>query len=474
MDVHNSLIIKIYFNNQIALVLLFILLGFLLSSTSKAQLPTAQQIASEMKVGWNLGNTLEAICGEDAWGAGHTSQQLIDSVKAAGFNTIRIPVAWFCHSDTINSIIDEAWLARVKEVVDYCINDDLYVIINAHWDKGWLENRVNKANQSLVNQRQEAYWTQIAEYFKDYDERLLFAGANEPNVHDASAMLVLMTYHQTFIDAVRATGGNNSSRTLIVQGPSTDIEETNKFMTSMPTDEIANRLIMEVHYYTPYQFCLMDKDADWGKMFYYWGKGNHSTTDASRNATWGEESDVEKFFGMMKTKFVDKGIPVIIGEYGAYKRKLNPPSDKALHDASVEYYHRYVVKSATSKGLIPFLWDTPGGMFNRSNGKIIDRGIIDAMMLGLKEGNTTSVVSINASAIEFFPNPFDTTFTIKIDKPSTIERITISDITGRSIETIEQSCIKNALSIGSSLKSGLYIVNIYWPDLVKSFKVVKK
>jgi aryl-phospho-beta-D-glucosidase BglC (GH1 family) len=135
-------------------------------------------------------------------------------------------VAWFCHSDTVNSIIDSAWIARVKEVVDYCINDDFYVIINAHWDKGWLENRVNEANQAIVNQRQQAYWTQIANYFRDYDERLLFAGANEPNVHDAASMAVLMTYHQTFIDAVRATGGNNSSRTLIVQGPSTDIETT--------------------------------------------------------------------------------------------------------------------------------------------------------------------------------------------------------------------------------------------------------
>lgn len=456
------------------IIFLVIVGALLLSSTSKAQLPTAQKIAGEMKIGLNLGNTLEAICGEEAWGAGHTSQQLIDSVKAAGFNTIRIPVAWFCHSDTINSTIDEDWMARVKEVVDYCINDDLYVIINAHWDKGWLENRVNLANQSEVNQRQEAYWTQIAEYFKDYDERLLFAGANEPNVHDATAMSVLMTYHQTFIDAVRATGGNNSSRTLIVQGPSTDIEETNKLMTSMPTDEIADRLMLEVHYYTPYQFCLMDKDADWGKMFYYWGKGNHSTTDASRNATWGEESDVEKFFGMMKTKFVDKGIPVIIGEFGAYKRKLNPPSDQELNNASVEYYLRYVVKSTTKKGIIPFYWDTPGGMINRSNGKIIDQGIVDAIMLGAKEGTTSAVTSSNINAIELFPNPFDTTFTLKIDKPDAIDRITILDSTGRSIETIEHSSVKNSLSMGSSLKQGIYIINIYWPDLVKSFKIVKK
>ncbi|HAN00198.1 MAG TPA: dihydroxy-acid dehydratase [Marinilabiliales bacterium] len=358
--------------------------ALLMSVNVKAQLPTAQQVADQMKVGWNLGNTLEAVCGEDAWGAGHTSQQLIDSVKSAGFNTVRIPVAWFCHSDTIASVIDKAWIARVKEVVDYCIKDGLYVILNMHWDKGWLENRVNKANQDIVNKRQHAYWTQIANYFNDYNEHLLFAGANEPNAHDTASVSVLMTYHQTFIDAVRATGGNNSSRTLIVQGPSTDIDNTNKYMNTMPTDQIADRLMAEVHYYTPYQFCLMDKDADWGKMFYYWGKGNHSTTDTTRNATWGEESDVERYFGYMKSKFVDKGIPVIIGEFGAYKRKLNPPSDQALNNISVEYYYRYVVQSATEKGLIPICWDTPGGLFNRSTGEILNKGVVNAIMQGMR------------------------------------------------------------------------------------------
>jgi len=463
-----------HISNLLSKSISIIICAFLLPTALKAQLPTAQQIASKISIGCNLGNTLEAICGEDAWGAGHTSQQLIDSMKAAGFNTIRIPVAWFCHSDTISSTIDEDWLARVKEVVDYCINDDLYVIINAHWDKGWLENRVNIANQTEVNERQEAYWTQIAEYFKNYDEHLLFAGANEPNVHDATAMSVLMTYHQTFIDAVRATGGNNSSRTLIIQGPSTDIEETNKLMKALPTDQISDRLMVEVHYYTPYQFCLMDKDADWGKMFYYWGKGNHSTTDVARNATWGEESDVEKFFGMMKTKFVDKGIPVIIGEYGAYKRNITSPSDKALHDASVEYYHRYVVKSACNKGIIPYFWDTPGGLFNRSNGKILDQGVLNAIMLGAKEGTSTTVKTIKNNSIELFPNPFDSTFSLRIEKPGDIERITISDASGRQVETIDQLNVRSEQTIGSDLKPGLYVVNIYWTDLMKSFKIVKK
>jgi aryl-phospho-beta-D-glucosidase BglC (GH1 family) len=380
---------------------LIIICVFVTSITVKAQFPTAQEISAKMKVGYNLGNTMEAICSEDAWGAGKTTQRLIDSIKAAGFNAIRIPCSWFCHSDTITNEINAAWIARVKEVVDFCIKDSLYTILNIHWDKGWLDYHINTADSAKVNARQHAYWTQIANYFKDYDEHLLFAGANEPPVKDAEGMIILLSYYQTFINAVRKTGGNNSSRTLIVQGPSTDIELTNKLMNTLPADQIANRLIVEVHYYTPYQFCLMQKDENWGKIFYYWGKDNHSTTDVTRNADWGEENDVEMYFGLMKTKFVDKGIPVIIGEYGAWKRRLNPPSDQALNDTSVEYYHRYIVKSSTSKGITPFLWDTPGGLFNRNTGAIQDRGLIDAIM---QKTNISDVSVLKDRDMELYSN----------------------------------------------------------------------
>ena len=360
--------------------LIFFLSGLFFSTPLFSQLPTAQKIAAKMRIGWNMGNTLEAMCGETAWGGAYTTQKLIDSVKAAGFNTVRLPVAWFCHSDTITSEIDTDWMARVKEVVDYCINDSLYTIINIHWDTGWLERRVNAANQIQVNERQYAYWTQIANYFKDYDEHLLFAGANEPHAEDATGMSILLSYHQTFINAVRATGRNNSSRTLIIQGPSTDIGKTNKLMNTMPRDPIADRLMVEIHYYTPYQFTIMHEDASWGKMFYYWGKDNHSETDVTRNATWGEESEMERLFELMKTKFVDRGIPVIVGEFGAFKRKLSPPSDQNLHNASIEYFYKYVVKTAINNGIIPYCWDTNMGLFDRHTGKILSKGIIDAMM----------------------------------------------------------------------------------------------
>jgi endoglucanase len=338
---------------------------------------TAAQIVSQMKVGWNLGNTLEAICGENAWGNPTTTQTFINAVKAAGFNAIRLPCAWDCHAT--NGTIDPAWLSRVKTVVDYCMNANLYTIINIHWDNGWLENNVTTGAQSSVNAKQQNYWTQIANTFKSYDGRVLFASANEPNVEDATGMSVLLSYHQTFINAVRATGGNNSSRVLVIQGPSTDCEKTYNLMNAMPTDTIANRLIVEVHYYTPYQFCLMTEDADWGKMFYYWGNGYHSTTETDRNATWGEESDVEKYLGYMKTKFVDKGIPVIIGEFLAIKR--TKPADLALHLDSRDYFHRYVTSSAKSKGIIIYFWDT-GAAIDRNSGVVTDQRTINALMAG--------------------------------------------------------------------------------------------
>lgn len=353
------------------------ILFFFISIHVWAQLPTAQSIAGQMKSGWNLGNTLEAICGETAWGSAATTQRLIDSVRAAGFNTVRIPCAWDCH--TANGVIDPTWIARVKQIVDYCINDSIYVILNIHWDGGWLENNVTTSAQTAVNAKQKNYWTQIASYFSGYNEHLLFASANEPNVSDATGMSVLLSYHQTFINAVRATGGNNSSRTLIIQGPSADIMQTNTLMNTMPGDPIAGRLIVEVHYYSPYQYCLMDQDASWGKMFYYWGNGYHSTTDVTRKATWGEEAYLDSSLALMKSKFVDKGIPVIIGEYAVGKRNLSPPSDEALHLASRLYYYRYFVGSAKNKGIIPFCWDTNMGIFDRGAAKVLDQDVVNAI-----------------------------------------------------------------------------------------------
>ncbi|PVX45623.1 aryl-phospho-beta-D-glucosidase BglC (GH1 family) [Flavobacterium sp. 103] len=349
----------------------------------------AVELAAKITLGWNIGNTLEATGGETAWGNPKVTKALIDLVKANGFNAIRIPCSWNQNANATTAQINATWLARVKEVVQYCIDNDMYVIVNIHWDGGWLENNCTDAKKIENNAKQKAFWEQIATQLRGFDEHLLFASANEPNVDNATQMAVLTSYHQTFIDAVRSTGGKNANRTLIVQGPSTDIEKTNKLMLTLPTDNVANRMMVEVHYYTPYQFCLMDKDADWGKMFYYWGANYHSTTDTARNATWGEEADLDKFFVSMKTQFVSKGVPVILGEFGAIRRDLTG-DDLTLHLNSRAYYLKYVVKQAKANGLIPFYWDAGNmgvntmSLFNRTNNTVYDQQALTALQDGLK------------------------------------------------------------------------------------------
>jgi endoglucanase len=351
----------------------------------------AMELAGKIKIGWNCGNTLEAIGGETNWGNPKITSQLIQLVKQSGFNAIRLPCSWNQYTNQETAEIKSSWLNRIKEVVQLCVNEDMYVILNIHWDGGWLEEHCTADKQIENNAKQKALWEQIATQLRDFDEHLLFASANEPNVNDAGQMSVLMSYHQTFINAVRSTGGKNSYRVLVVQGPSTDIEKTNSLMTTMPTDEIEDRLMAEIHYYTPYQFCLMTEDADWGKMAYYWGTDYHSTTQIDRNATWGEESTVDDLMGRMKSKFVNHGIPVILGEYAAIRRSDLPGDSLDLHLASRAHYLKYVTEKAKANGILPFYWDAgnmgknASALFNRQNNTVYDQQAIDSLLAGAGE-----------------------------------------------------------------------------------------
>lgn len=342
---------------------------------------TAVQLAAKIKIGLNIGNTLEATGGETAWGNPLITNDLIKAIKQNGFNAIRLPCSWDQYADQSTLIIKSSWLARVKQVVQYCVDNDMYVILNIHWDDGWLENNCTADKQVAVNLKQKAYWGQIAITMRDFDEHVLFASANEPNVSTAAQMTVLMSYHQTFINAVRATGGKNAYRTLVVQGPSTDIATTNTLMTSMPTDNIANKLMAEIHYYTPWNFCGMTADATWGNMFYYWGANYHSTTDTAHNATWGEEAYLNNLFLLMKNQFVNNGIPVVLGEFGAMRRDNLTGDALTLHLASRAYYHDYIVKQAIANGMLPFFWDT-GGLINRTNYTVTDQQNLNALIQG--------------------------------------------------------------------------------------------
>jgi hypothetical protein len=324
---------------------------------------------------------MEPPGGIGSWGPPPT-RALIDAVAKAGFNVVRIPCAWDSHANQTTHQIDPAYMARVKQVVDWCYGKGLYVIINDHWDDGWLENNIGATVDPTIDAKMNSYWTQIATAFAPYGNRLLFAAANEPNVKTAAQMSTLLAYYQTFVNAVRGANGNNRSRWLVVQGANADFDKTDALMNSLPNDPTPGRLMVEAHYYGPFQFTLMSSDASWGKMFYFWGQGYHSTTDPSRNATWGEETDLDAEFQKMYAKFASKGIPVLLGEFRAAKRANLTGADRALNDASTTYWDKYVVDSAHSHGMYPICWDTPGPLFDWTTGKVEDQSTIEALTGG--------------------------------------------------------------------------------------------
>lgn len=332
----------------------------LLAAATNAASLDARQMAARMGAGWNLGNSLEATGGETAWGNPPATRALFDAVRAAGFRTVRIPVAWKQHADA-GDHIDAAWMARVTRVVDDARAAGLVVIVNIHWDGGWIQPTA--ARQAAVNARLSTFWTQIAGNFRDHDEDLLFAGTNEVMVEgdykppSAEYAAAQNSFNQTFVDAVRATGGRNADRVLVVQGFNTNIDYT-VATARMPTDTVPGRLMMEVHYYDPYDFTLNASSAIW-----QWGAG---ATDPKATEPWGDEAHVDAQFDKMKTRFVDRGIPVILGEFAAISRTEHPGAETYRLR-----WDRYVAHSASAHGMVPIYWD-PGSTGNHSSG-LFDR-----------------------------------------------------------------------------------------------------
>lgn len=331
---------------------------------------TSVNLAKEMKLGWNLGNTLEAIGGETNWGNPKATQQLIDSVKNAGFNAVRIPVAWSRFTDAATYKIDTAWMSRVEEVVNYVLKNNMYAIVNIHWDGGWMQPTY--AKQAYVNDRLAKMWKQIAIRFRNYNDYLLFAGTNEVMVDGdygtprLEYYTVQNSFNQTFISTVRSTGGKNTYRHLVVQGFNTNIDHTVNFFKT-PTDPTANRMMVEVHYYDPYNFTLNETPT-----IVQWGK---NATDPSKTETWANEAWADAQFQKMKTNFIDKGYAVILGEYAAMARlNLGSTAANTEHAGYRKYYMEYITQSAASHGLVPFYWDSGftgdkgSGLFNRNNG----------------------------------------------------------------------------------------------------------
>ena len=340
---------------------------------------TSLQLARRMGAGWNLGNALEAIGSETAWGNPATTQRLVQAVAAAGFGSIRIPCAWRQYADA-DDRIRPAWLARVAEVAGWAREAGLVAMINVHWDGGWLQP--TPAAQAVATARLKAYWTQIAGHFESWDDGLLFAGTNEVMVEgDWGApkpeyVQVQNGFNQAFVDSVRASGGRNRTRHLVVQGFNTHIDHTVGFAV-LPRDGTPERLMMEVHYYDPYHYTIDEKSPLW-----QWGAG---TTDRKAADTWGNEAWADAQFDKMKAKFVDRGVPVILGEFGVIDRPEFPGSN-----AYRVAWARHVARSAWQRGAVPMWWDNGGtgrhgmGLFDRRTGTVTQPEIVQALVQAVR------------------------------------------------------------------------------------------
>jgi len=356
---------------------------------------TAMALTANITMGYNIYNTMEAPGGETGWGNPAITQSLMDLISQSGINAVRIPIQYDA-SHLINrstAQIDPVWLARVKQVVQYCFNDHMYVMVNIHYDDGWLDCTATGAKQDSINAKQKAFWEQIATTLRDFDEHLMFASANEPNATDAPTTNTLMRYHQTFINAVRSTGGKNAYRSLIIQSPSTSIDLANEYLnpgnvykvvTSL-TDKVPNKMIVEFHYYTPPNFCILSADASWGKEAYFWGANFHTTNPLflNRNSTFNEEHYVDSIFKTAKSNFTSKGIPMIMGEYGTayHADKLHGyPADSLLSVNSQMHFYSYVTRQAKANGVLPFIWASDA--FNRQNNTIGNKRTLDSLKKG--------------------------------------------------------------------------------------------
>lgn len=404
----------------------------------------ATTLASKMKVGWNLGNSLESYVSsasdqEVSWGNPRTTQAMIDSVKAAGFNTIRIPVRWYPHFTYINGnvTLNATWLARVKEMINYCLKDGLYVIINTHHEL-WLEDHSFYADSASVYKELHALWKELAMTFADYDEHLLLAGTNEVHLSNWSECTtenatVQNRYNQIFIDEVRASGGRNTYRNLIVQTFACSDTYGPKHLV-LPKDPTPSRMMVEVHCYEPYTYAGDEKETVkyWGKPYKNLGVG-----------TWGQEDYVDNIFNTLKTKYVNNGYPVIMGEFGAI-RHTTTASTKADIDASRAYYYKYIITKAKACGVVPFMWD---------NG-ITKAGGSDSFGLFDRRNNMSQVDDFTIKTIMEAANatdyPYSAITTVTADDASTVN---VYNLNGQTIKT--QVPRQSALD---TLPHGIYIV----------------
>ena len=350
------------------------------SASHSSEFPTASETAKQMGLGLNLGNTMEAYSAngcekssyewipkigsntptdyETSWGAVVTTQQVIDGIKAEGFNTVRIPVFWGNMMENDGTwTINEDFIERVKEVVDYCEKAGVYSVINIHHFDEFI---IRRNDLESCKEIFTTVWTQIAEYFKDYPHTVVFEGFNEyiggnqfneegklVEQGDSNAYLMAEVLNQAFVDAVRATGSNNADRVLIVSGYWTNIDKTTSDRFVMPTDTVEDRLMVSVHY--------VDNSMYWAKRI-----GTQEWLDY-----------IDDQCDKLDRAFTEKGIPVFMGETsGGYPRENF--GRNAIHTTSSECLE-IVLNELFERGYVPVIWDTNNHFYSRTEYVINDK-----------------------------------------------------------------------------------------------------
>lgn len=311
---------------------------------------SAKDLVAQMKVGWNLGNTMDATGGsgidaETSWGNITTTKMMIDAVKNAGFNVFRLPVSWGTHLDE-NYNVDPAWMDRVQEIVNYGIDNDMFVILNTHHEEWYMpvESDVDEDLKEL-----EALWTQIAERFKGYNEKLIFEGVNEPRLRGDGAEWtgttesreIVNKYAKTFVETVRATGGNNADRCLMVTPYAASSSATNMQALEIPED--SDKIIVSIHAYLPYSFALDTAGTD-----------VYDPNDKS----------IPDLFENIKYYFLDNDIPVIIGEFGSVNKMNDEDRIKCVTD---------YLTTAKEYGVPCVWWDNGTRVGDGENFGLLDR-----------------------------------------------------------------------------------------------------
>ena len=326
--------------------------------------------------GMNVGNELELN-----WGPPNTA--LFYSAVQHGFNAVRIPCGWELgggitniSGGVTNYAISASYMAQVKQAVDGAIAAGMYVMINDHWDDGWLQGNVGTTVDPIINAKVKAYWTQIATTFAGYDNHLLYAASNEPNVNNPAEMVTLMFYYQTFVNAVRAVGGNNTNRWLVLQGGG-----DTTWLNSLPTDTVTNRLMVEYHNYTPFDFTQAQSVG----TPYFWGPAYHYSDAGAptNNATWGEEGAMDAGFQQLVDQYVSKGIPVMIGEFQAAGKNFLSGTEQSWNSLSCYYWNKYLVDSAQAHGMYPFYWSTGDSPFSYSTGAVENQDAVRVLTGGV-------------------------------------------------------------------------------------------